>query len=271
MEKMMRWMNRHPWGFLALWAVPALVLAALGRDWGVGLMLCCWIPLAVAAAWLRITAMKSEMKRALEALENCDPEPLLHTSRELSDQYPLEKPRTRRNGISLRLNVTTALYAMGRGEETARILDQLEPWVRKTGGQPLATWLLNRMVLSLQEGNCGQAQQFLEEAENVVGAMPPEGRKGSAWEEFLERDRWQLRFQRQENLEGLLQTTLQWLERPETLQYQVTDHYHAACCLRALGRTEEARPHLEFAVKHGGGLEVRRRAEKMLEEMNQVQ
>ena len=267
---MMRWMNRHPWGFLALWAVPALILAALGRDWGVGLMFCFWIPLAVAAAWLRITAMKSEMKRALGALENCDPEPL-QTSRELAQRNPLERPRTRRNEISLRLNMSTALHALGRGEEADRILDELEPWARKAGGQYLATWLFNHMALSLQEGNCGQAQKFLEEAGTVVRTMTPEDRKASAWEELLERDRWQLRFQRKEDLAGLLQMTLRWLERPESLHLQVTDHYHAACCLQGLGRTEEARPHLEFAVKHGGKLEIRRRAGKMLEEMNQVQ
>lgn len=262
-----RWVNRHPWGIPALWAVPALILAAVGWDWGVGPVLCCWIPLAAAAVWLRITAMRKEMKQELTALENCDPEPLLQTSRELAKQYPLERPRSRRNGISLLLNVTTALYALGRGEEAAQILDQLEPWVRKTGGQYLATWLFNRAALSLREEKCQQAQQFLEEAERVVRSMTSEERKTSAWEELLERARWQLRFQRKEDLAGLLQTTLQWLERPETLQYQVTDHYHAACCLRALGRTEEAQPHLEFAVKHGGGLEIRRRAMKMLEEI----
>lgn len=268
---MIRWLNRHQWGVIVLWGIPALILAVISREWGVGPLLLCWIPLAIAVAWLRVTAMGKEMKWALSALENCDPEPLLQTSQELAERYPLERPRTRRNGISLRLNMSTALHALGRGEEAAQILDQLEPWVRKTGGQYLATWLFNRMALSVQAGDCLQAQQLLEEAETVVRSMTPEGQKTSAWEELLERDRWQLRFQRKEDLAGLLQTTLHWLERTESLHLQVTDHYHAACCLQGLGRTEEARPHLEFAVEHGGKLEIQRRAEKMLEEMNQLQ
>ena len=65
----------------------------------------------------------------------------------------------------------------------------------------------------------------------------------------------------------LLEEVRSWLERPESLRLQVMDHYHAACCLRALGRTEEACPHLEFAAEFGGGLEVRRRAADLLKEL----
>lgn len=49
---MIRWLNRHRWGFPLLWAVPALLLAAVSRTWRVGAVLLIWIPLAIAVAWL---------------------------------------------------------------------------------------------------------------------------------------------------------------------------------------------------------------------------
>ena len=47
---MLRWLNRHRWGFSLLWAVPALLLAAVSRTWQVGTVFLVWIPLAVAVA-----------------------------------------------------------------------------------------------------------------------------------------------------------------------------------------------------------------------------
>ena len=126
---MIRWLNRHRWGFPLLWAVPALLLAAVSRTWRVGTVFLVWIPLAVAVAWLYFTSLEKE-----------------------------------------------------------------------------------------------NPAQLLEEVRS-------------------------------------------WLERPESLRLQVMDHYHAACCLRALGRTEEARLHLEFAAAFGGGLEVRRWAADLLKEL----
>lgn len=263
---MIRWLNRHRWGFALLWAVPALFLAAVSRTWRVGAVLLIWIPLAIAVAWLYFTALEKEMKQARDALEHCDPELLLRTSRELAEGFPLKRPRTRSVGISLGLSESTALFSMGREAEAARLLDRLEPWVQTSGGPNRATWLLNRVTAALREKNGPRARRFLEEAERTVEAMAPEGRKASAWETILERYRWQLRFLEKEDPAQLLREVCSWLERPESLRLQVMDHYHAACCLRALGRTEEARPHLEFAVEFGGGLEVRRRAADLLKQ-----
>ena len=119
----------------------------------------------------------------------------------------------------------------------------------------------------MREENGPQARRFLEEAERTVEAMAPEVRKASAWEAALERYRWQLRFLEKEDPAQLLEEVRSRLERPESLRLQVMDHYHAACCLRALGWTEEACPHLEFAAEFGGGLEVRRRAADLLKEL----
>ena len=66
---MIRWLNRHRWGFALLWAVPALLLAAVSRTWRVGAVLLIWIPLAIAVAWLYFTALEKEMKQARDALE----------------------------------------------------------------------------------------------------------------------------------------------------------------------------------------------------------
>ena len=264
---MIRWLNRHRWGFALLWAVPALLLAAVSRTWRVGAVLLIWIPLAIAVAWLCFIALEKEMNQARNALERCDPEPLLRTSRELAEHFPLETPRTRRVGISLRLSESTALFSMGRVGEAARLLDELEPWVQTSAGPNRATWLLNRAAAALWEEDVPRARRFLEEAERTVEAMAPEGRKASAWKMILGRYRWQLRFLEKEDPARLLEKVRSWLERPESLLLQVTDHYHAACCLRALGRTEEACPHLEFAAEFGGGLEVRRRAANLLEEL----
>ena len=119
----------------------------------------------------------------------------------------------------------------------------------------------------MREKNGPQARRFLAEAARTVEAMAPEGRKASAWETILERYRWQLRFLEKEDPAQLLREVCSWLERPESLRLQVMDHYHAACCLHALERTEEARPHLEFAVEFGGGLEVRRQAADLLKQL----
>lgn len=263
---MLRWLNRHRWGFALLCAVPALLLAAVSRTWRVGAVFLVWIPLAIAVAWLYFTALEKEMNQAQEALERCDPEPLLRTSRELAEHFPLETPRTRSVGISLRLNESTALLSMGRVGEAARLLDELEPWVQTSAGPNRATWLLNRAAAALREEDVPRARQFLEEAERTVEAMAPEDRKASAWEAILGRYRWQLRFLEKEDPAQLLEEVCSWLERPESLRLQVMDHYHAACCLRAMGRTEEACPHLEFAADFGG-LEIRRRAANLLEEL----
>lgn len=264
---MLRWLNRHRWGFSLLWAVPALLLAAVSRTWRVGTVFLVWIPLAVAVAWLYFTSLEKEIAQAREALERCDPEPLLRTSRELAKHFPLETPRTRSVGISLGLSESTALFSMGRALEAARLLDELEPWVQTSAGPNRATWLLNRAVAALREEDVPRARRFLAEAERTVEAMAPEGRKASGWGTILERYRWQLRFLEKEHPARLLEEVCSWLERPESLRLQVTDHYHAACCLRALGRTEEACPHLEFAAEFGGGLEIRRRAANLLEEL----
>lgn len=226
-----------------------------------------WIPLAVAVAWLYFTSLEKEIAQAREALECCDPEPLLRTSRELAKHFPLETPRTRSVEISLGLSESTALFSMGRDPEGARLLDRLEPWVQTSGGPNRATWLLNRATAALREKNGPQARRFLAEAERTVEAMAPEGRKASVWEAILERYRWQLRFLEKENPAQLLEEVCSWLERPESLRLQVMDHYHAACCLYALGRREEASPHLEFAAEFGGGLEVRRWAADLLKEL----
>ena len=100
-------------------------------------------------AWLYFTALEKEMKQARDALEHCDPEPLLRTSRELAEGFPLERPRTRSVGISLGLSESTALFSMGRDTEAARLLDRLEPWVQTSGGPNRATWLLNRATAAL--------------------------------------------------------------------------------------------------------------------------
>ena len=89
---MIRWLNRHRWSFALLWAVPALFLAAVSRTWRVGAVLLIWIPLAIAVAWLYFTALEKEMKQARDALERCDPEPLLRTSRELAEGKVLYFP-----------------------------------------------------------------------------------------------------------------------------------------------------------------------------------
>lgn len=239
---MIRWLNRHRWGFALLWAVPALLLAVVSRTWRVGAVLLIWIPLAIAVAWLYFTSLEKEIAQAREALERCDPEPLLRTSRELTEGFPLERPRTRSVGISLGLSESAALFSMGRETEAVRLLDRLEPWVQTSGGPNRATWLLNRATGALREENGPQARRFLEEAERTVEAMAPEVRKASAWEAALERYRWQLRFLEKEDPAQLLEEVRSRLERPESLRLQVMDHYHAACCLRALGRTEEACP-----------------------------
>ena len=191
---MLRWLNRHRWGFSLLWAVPALLLAAVSRTWRVGTVFLVWIPLAVAVAWLYFTSLEKEIAQAREALERCDPEPLLRTSRELSKHCPLETPRTRSVGISLGLSESTALFSMGRALEAARLLDELEPWVQTSAGPNRATWLLNRAAAALREEDVPRARRFLAEAERTVEAIAPEGRKASGWGTILERYRWQLRF-----------------------------------------------------------------------------
>lgn len=155
---MICWLNRHRWGFALLWVVPALLLAAVSRTWRVGTVLLVWIPPAAAVAWLYCTALEKEINLARNALERCDPEPLLRTSRELAEHFPLERSRTQRAGISLRLNESTALLSMGRVGEAARLLDGLEPWVRTSCGPNRATWLLNRAAVALREENGSQAR-----------------------------------------------------------------------------------------------------------------
>lgn len=264
-------MNRH--GVWCLW-IAVLLAAAAGAAgvWcGMDVAGVWWLiaGTAVAAAWVLYGAVAWESRMTRRQLEeHCDPEPLLTSSRELRAQLHPRRRRERGGWLGHGLNEFAALYELGRLDEAETLLAQLEPWISPSA-LPIqqTSFAMDKAALYLARRQPDEALPWIHRSEQSIQQVALSRRAQDTFRIALENHRWTYRFLTEESSQELLHMALQRAADAGTLRVRVREQYSVSLCLLSLGRPEEARPHLEFVVEHGGKLAIRQEARQRLAEL----
>lgn len=224
---------------------------------------------AIAAVWALYRAMAWESRVTRRLLEeHCDPEPLLVSSRELRAQFHPQRRRERAGWLGHGLNEFVALYELGRLDEAETLLAQLEPWISPSA-LPIqqTSFAMDKAALYLARRQPDEALPWIRRSEQSIRQVALSRRAQDTFRIALENHRWTYCFLTEESSQELLHIALQRAADAGTLRVRVREQYSVSLCLLSLGRPEEARPHLEFVVEHGGKLAIRREARQRLAEL----
>lgn len=156
----------------------------------------------------------------------------------------------------------SALLNLGRFEESLEQLEKIEPLFLTSGSEELRLiHFYNKALAYMGLNRLDEAT----EAQNRAVAIFEENNL-EAYRHQLCRSGLQLNIKRG-NLDGLEEQINALLEKASEGFEKMADHMTKAQYLLAAGRSQEARPHLEYVVKHGGEHHFVREAQAALESL----
>lgn len=149
--------------------------------------------------------------------------------------------------ISARLNFSFALLALGRFEESLEQMEPIKPSSVPSRQAEFQVAVLYRQAMIYTE--LGRMEEATEAQNQAVALF--EEHKLEGYRHVLCRSGLQLKIKRGE-LEGLEKETEALLENTPSDFWKMSAHMVKANYLLAADRGQEAKPHLEYVVEHGG-------------------
>lgn len=217
------------------------------------------LPLGISRG-LRSRFTNREIDLAAQALlQACDPTPLMARCQELQAVWARSRPRPLTNAV-IQFNFARALEELGRVAEGERELDRLLPLYERYQSFMKLNIDLSAVSVKLKAGKPDEARSFLREGERHLRECRLAPHTAEVYRAALEQRRWYLRLMTEGGSPEALAYFRQGLSTDQPLLNQVSSHACLARCLLDLEQTEEARPHLEFVVAHGGKLATRDKA-----------
>lgn len=156
----------------------------------------------------------------------------------------------------------SALLNLGRFEESLEQLEKIEPLFLTSGSEELR--LIHFYNKALAYMGLDRLDEATEAQNRAVSIF--EKNKLEPYRHQLCRSGLQLNIKRG-NLDGLEEQINALLEKASEGFEKMADHMTKAQYLLAAGRSQEARPHLEYVVKHGGEHHFVREAQAALESL----